>query len=83
MRLDYDPSKGPHVNVTDFRCNKGSQGITIAIPFDGNEEAVDNLLKGMNTLASLEQAKLVFQKNESTQDLARVIIALDQIKKTT
>lgn len=45
MRLDYDPIKGPHVNVTDFRTGKGIDGISVAIPFEGDLQTVKQLLK--------------------------------------
>lgn len=45
FRLDYDPKKGPHINVTDFRVGKGTKGTVVAIPFEGNEETVKALLK--------------------------------------
>lgn len=49
IRLDYDPIKGPHINVTDWRSGKGSSGISIAIPFEGDEETVRTLLKHLNS----------------------------------
>lgn len=45
MRLDYDPNKGPHINVTDYRVAKGVDGKSIAIPFEGTIEIVQALLK--------------------------------------
>jgi toxin YxiD len=30
-RLDFDPSKGPHINVEDFRNGKGTDAIKIAM----------------------------------------------------
>ena len=45
IRLDYDPTKGPHINVADFRAGKGVKGTVVAIPFEGNEETVKALLK--------------------------------------
>lgn len=45
MRLDYDPIKGPHVNVTDFRAGKGIDGTSVAIPFEGDLQTVERLLK--------------------------------------
>lgn len=47
-RLDYDPTKGPHINVEDFRNGKGPDGIKIAIPFDGDINTVEQLLKHLN-----------------------------------
>ncbi|OQA35359.1 MAG: hypothetical protein BWY54_00610 [Candidatus Dependentiae bacterium ADurb.Bin331] len=45
LRLDYDDVKGPHINVTDYRDGKGTLGTVVAIPFEGNELTVKNLLK--------------------------------------
>lgn len=45
LRLDYDPIKGSHINVTDFRMGKGANGVRVAITFEGNELTVKNLLR--------------------------------------
>lgn len=42
LRLDYDPIKGPHINATDYRDGKT---LSLALPFEGNEETVKSLLK--------------------------------------
>ncbi len=48
-RLDYDPNKGPHINVEDFRAGKGmSGGIKKVIPFEGDKNTVESLLKHLN-----------------------------------
>ncbi|TKA01313.1 S-layer protein [Bacillus thuringiensis] len=47
-RLDYDPNKGMHINVEDFRNGKKEQAIKYAIPFEGNEETFKALLKHLN-----------------------------------
>ncbi|PED05108.1 S-layer protein [Bacillus pseudomycoides] len=47
-RLDYDPSKGLHINVEDFRNGKGSNAKKYAIPIEGNEETFKSLLKHLN-----------------------------------
>lgn len=47
LRLDYDLVKGPHINVTDFRAAKGPMGVAYAIPFEGSEKTVEQLLKHM------------------------------------
>lgn len=47
-RLDYDPSKGMHINVEDFRNGKKDKAIKYAIPFEGNEETFKSLLKYLN-----------------------------------
>jgi len=48
MRLDYDPIKGPHINVTDYRAGKSVGEVKIAILFEGTLETVENLLKQLN-----------------------------------
>src|SRR4029079_17895881 len=48
-RLDWDPTKGPHINVADFRLGKkGNGGILIAIPFEGDYETYIKLLEHLN-----------------------------------
>ncbi|MES1034766.1 T7SS effector LXG polymorphic toxin [Bacillus pumilus] len=47
-RLDYDPKKGPHINIEDFRNGKGANARKIAIPFEGNENTFKSLLKHLN-----------------------------------
>lgn len=47
-RLDYDPYKGPHINIEDFRNGKGSNARKIAIPFEGNEKTFESYLKHLN-----------------------------------
>ena len=47
-RLDYDPNKGIHINIEDFRNGKGADAIKIAIPFEGDEKLFDSLLKHLN-----------------------------------
>ncbi|MCK1971702.1 pre-toxin TG domain-containing protein [Bacillus safensis] len=47
-RLDYDPKKGPHINIEDFRNGKGANARKIAIPFEGNESTFKSLLKHLN-----------------------------------
>jgi hypothetical protein len=46
--LDYDPVKGLHINVHDFRLGKGQNAKKYAIPFDGTEETFEALLKHLN-----------------------------------
>ncbi|HEY9063176.1 MAG TPA: hypothetical protein VIO64_22180, partial [Pseudobacteroides sp.] len=48
-RLDYDPQKGPHINVEDFRNGKSTKAIKIAIPFEGDLSTVETLLKVLNS----------------------------------
>jgi len=45
MYLDYDPIKGAHLNVKDYRIGKGICGKTVAIPFEGTERSIELLLK--------------------------------------
>ncbi|WP_316719939.1 polymorphic toxin-type HINT domain-containing protein [Terrisporobacter petrolearius] len=47
-RLDYDPKKGAHINVEDFRGGKKGKGKKYAIPFKGNEATYESLLKHLN-----------------------------------
>ncbi len=47
-RLDYDPNKGTHINIEDFRYGKGTNARKIAIPFEGNESTFKSLLKHLN-----------------------------------
>ncbi|AVG17720.1 hypothetical protein CFN79_18645 [Chromobacterium vaccinii] len=47
-RLDYDPDKGTHINIEDFREGKGDKARKIVIPFDGNEATFGSILKGFN-----------------------------------
>lgn len=45
MRLDWDYTKGPHINVEDWRPGKGNNGLQIAIPFEGDYYTIESLLK--------------------------------------
>ncbi|PKG26313.1 hypothetical protein CWS20_24735 [Cytobacillus horneckiae] len=47
-RLDYDPNKGMHINIEDWRNGKGANARKIVIPFDGNEDTFKSLLKHLN-----------------------------------
>ena len=47
-RLDYDPEKGPHINVEDYRNGKGDKAKKYYIPFNGNEDTYKSLLKHLN-----------------------------------
>ncbi|MDF2506084.1 hypothetical protein, partial [Clostridium sp.] len=47
-RLDYDPEKGPHINVEDYRNGKGPDAIKIVIPFKGDANTVEELLKHLS-----------------------------------
>ncbi|MED0658147.1 hypothetical protein P4S75_12680 [Anoxybacillus ayderensis] len=47
-RLDYDPNKGTHINIEDFRNGKGANARKIVIPFEGNESTFKSLLKHLN-----------------------------------
>ncbi len=46
--LDYDPTKGMHLNVHDFRQGKGLNAKKYVIPFEGTEETFESLLKHLN-----------------------------------
>jgi hypothetical protein len=77
IRLDHDPIKGAHVNVTDCRDKKL---IKIAIPFEGSKETISNLCKTMNSKASLEAAKSIFEKIGDEKGLLLVLEKLKAIK---
>lgn len=47
-RLDYDPNKGPHINVENFSNGKDINAIKVAIPFEGNMQTIESLLKHLN-----------------------------------
>jgi hypothetical protein len=69
IRLDYDPVKGPHLNVDDYRkaCSN-----SFVVPFEGDEKTVKSLLKHLNTKASLEQAKSIYNQTNNEKDLCRI-----------
>jgi hypothetical protein len=79
LRLDYDPTKGPHINVTDYRKGKGMNGISVMIPFEGSEQNVGVLLEHLNTRPSLEAAKAIFEK---TGDTIKSELIAQALKKT-
>jgi hypothetical protein len=81
MHLDYDPTKGPHINVTDYRAGRGKNGIVIAIPFNGNESNVVSMLKHLNSRASLEVAKSVFEKIGDTKNFVLISESLAKFGK--
>ena len=47
-RLDFDPEKGPHIQVDDFRKGKGKMSTKIVIPFNGDEQTFISLLEHLN-----------------------------------
>ena len=47
-RLDFDPKKGPHVQIEDFRMGKGNKAVKKVIPFEGDEPLFVSLLKHLN-----------------------------------
>lgn len=47
-RLDWDETKGSHINVEDFSKGKKSKAIKIAIPFEGNKKAYRSYIKQLN-----------------------------------
>jgi hypothetical protein len=47
-RLDYDPDKGMHINVEDFREGKKEKAKKTAIPFRGDEKTFLSYLKQLN-----------------------------------
>ena len=46
--LDYDPIKGTHINVHDWRGGKGVKAKKYVIPFEATEEVYESLLKHLN-----------------------------------
>jgi len=44
-RIDYDPVKGPHINVVDISCGKRINAKKYVIPFEGTEETFKVLIK--------------------------------------
>mgnify|MGYP006305507645 CR=1 FL=1 len=57
---------------------KGIKGISVAIPFEGNLETVQHLLKSLNSHASLEQAKIIFAQNGNLRNLDIITKILQQ-----
>ena len=43
-RLDFDPEKGTHINIEDYRNGKGDKATKLVIPFEGNEDTFKSLL---------------------------------------
>lgn len=66
LRLDWDPIKGAHINVTDYRIGSGRIGTSIAIPFQGDESAIESLLKHLNSPASIDAAIDTLKKSKKT-----------------
>src|SRR5690606_15880060 len=56
VRIDHDPVKGAHINVTDYRNGKGLNGKSVMIPFDATAFELKNLLAHLNSRANLEMA---------------------------
>lgn len=79
MRLDYDPIKGPHINVADFR--RPSSMNKFAIPFEGNEQTIRMLLKHLNTKSSLEQARMLYKQIGNEKDLIRITNIMETLNK--
>lgn len=80
IRLDHDLVKGPHINVTDYRAGHGAKGVSIAIPFEGNKEMVERLLRHLNTEANLTWAKDVLTRVGDEKNLSIIKSALSKIK---
>ena len=47
-RLDFDPRKGPHINIENYSQGKKGMAQKYCIPFDGDEKTVETLLKHLN-----------------------------------
>lgn len=78
MRLDWDPVKGPHINITDYRIGKGCNGTSVAILFEGDITLVKDLLKHLNTKASIDAAIDTLRKFEKNQSLALLLKHLEK-----
>ena len=81
MRLDYDPTKGPHVNVTDYRLGKGLNGKSICIPFEGSENTYQTLVKGLNSIETLKHAKVLFLSKRNFVEAEMIDMILQQLLK--
>lgn len=81
IRLDYDPIKGPHINITDYRKGKGINGEVVAIPFKGTELMVKALLNHLNTPATLKAAEAIFEKIGDSKSCFIIREALLKAKK--
>ena len=78
MRIDYDPTKGPHINITDSRIvSKNGKGISVAIPFEGDKQLVKSLLRTLNTSATLKAAKIVFEQTKDNENLDIILKLLE------
>ncbi len=81
LRLDYDPVKGPHINLDDCRIGKGPKRIKICIPFNGNEKTVEQLLSHLNTKNNLELAQHIFNQAGNIKDFTIVTETLKKLNK--
>lgn len=69
LRLDWDPNKGPHINITDYRRGWGSSGRSVAIPFKGDLDLVKSLLRHLNTTESVDVAIEVLKRLDKEKSL--------------
>lgn len=69
LRLDWDPNKGPHINITDYRRGWGSSGRSVAIPFKGDLDLVKSLLRHLNTTESVDVAIEVLKRLNKEKSL--------------
>lgn len=69
MRLDWDPTKGPHINVVDYRMGKGANGISVAIPFRGDLTTIESLLKHLNNKNNIAAVQESLKRSGSSEIL--------------
>lgn len=69
LRLDWDLTKGPHINITDYRMGSGTSGKSIAIPFQGDLDLVKSLLRHLNTTDSIDAAIEILKKLNEAKSL--------------
>jgi hypothetical protein len=81
IRLDWDGVKGPHINVVDYRLNKGINGVSFAIPFKGSEKSLNKLLNHLNTEACLENARQFFKKTKNDVSLSKIEHTISELAK--
>lgn len=47
-RVDFDPEKGAHINIEDYRNGKGDKATKLVIPFNGDEDAIKKIIDNLN-----------------------------------
>ena len=79
FRIDYDPHKGPHLNVNDFRLGKKMNALKYVIPFEGSEETIKGLLRHLNTEAELLRVKNIFSHAADQKSLTKITVTLSKL----